>query len=310
MSRRTFPAALAVLALAFAGCGGDSKSGGGGTPQASGVPAITIGTKNFTEQFILGELYKQALEARGFTVKLKSDIGSSEIVDRALTAGSLDMYPEYTGVLLSEIAHKTERPRSAQAAYSQAKAFEEKRGFTLLAMTPFSDSNALAVTPKTAQQHNLKTIADIKRVPGATIGAPPEFKSRFEGLLGLRQIYGLNSVKVAPFKIGLQYRALDTGAVNAAAVFTTDGQLMQGRYTVLTDPRGLFAFQNVAPVIRADLAAKFPQMTSVVNAVSARLTTEAMRAMNAAAVQDKRPPAQVARTFLLQAGLLKKASGG
>ena len=299
-------AALAVLALAFAGCGGSSSKGPSGSPKASGAPAITIGTKNFTEQFILGELYRQALEAKGFTVKLKSDIGSSEIVDRALTAGSLDMYPEYTGVVLSEIARQRQRQRSAQAAYRQAKTFEEKRGFTLLAMTPFSDSNALAVTPKTARKYKLSAISDLSRVPGATIGAPPEFRSRFEGLVGLRQVYGLSSVKVAPFKIGLQYMALDTGAVNAAAVFTTDGQLMQGRYTVLRDPRALFAYQNVAPVIRADVVAKYPQIATVVNSVSARLTTGAMRAMNAAAVQDKKPPAQVARTFLIQVGLVKK----
>jgi osmoprotectant transport system substrate-binding protein len=306
MSRRFLMAALAVLALALAGCGGSSSQGPSGSPKASGAPAITIGTKNFTEQFILGELYRQALEAKGFTVELKSDIGSSEIVDRALTAGSLDMYPEYTGVVLSEIARQRQRQRSAQAAYRQAKTFEEKRGFTLLAMTPFSDSNALAVTPKTARKYKLSAISDLSRVPGATIGAPPEFRSRFEGLVGLRQVYGLSSVKVAPFKIGLQYMALDTGAVNAAAVFTTDGQLMQGRYTVLRDPRALFAYQNVAPVIRADVVAKYPQIATVVNSVSARLTTGAMRAMNAAAVQDKKPPAQVARTFLIQVGLVKK----
>src|SRR4051812_45180179 len=196
MRFRLFTAAIAVLVLAFAGCGGssDSSKKNGGAP--SDAPAITIGTKNFTEQFILGEIYKQALEASGFKVDLKSDIGSSEIVDRALTAGSLDMYPEYTGVLLSEIAGVRERPRSPQAAFQEAKAFEQKRGFTLLSMTPFSDSNALAVSPKTARQFHLSTIKDLRRVPGMTIGAPPEFRSRFEGSIGLRQLYGLTNVRV------------------------------------------------------------------------------------------------------------------
>src|SRR3954469_11603238 len=161
MRLRLFTAAIAVLVVAFAGCGGSSESAkkGGGAP--SEAPVITIGTKNFTEQFILGEIYKQALEASGFKVQLKSDIGSSEIVDRALTAGSLDMYPEYIGVLLSEIAGVRERPRTPQAAYRRAKAFEEKRGFTLLAMTPFTDSNALGVLPKTADRYNLNTINDL-----------------------------------------------------------------------------------------------------------------------------------------------------
>src|SRR3954468_7279313 len=306
MRFRLFTAAIAVMVLAFAGCGGssDSRKKNGGAP--SDAPAITIGTKNFTEQFILGEIYKQALESSGFKVELKSDIGSSEIVDRALTAGSLDMYPEYTGVLLSEIAGMRERPRSPQAAWRQAKAFEEKRGFTLLAMTPFSDSNALAVSPKTAKKYNLKTIKDLERVPGLTIGAPPEFRSRFEGVLGLRQLYGLNNARVKPFKIGEQYAALDGGKVDAAAVFTTDGQLMAGRYAVLADPRGLFAFQNVAPVIRADIVRKYPKVASVINSVSARLTTNAMRSMNAAAVQRKEDPSAVAAAFLKQAGLLEK----
>jgi osmoprotectant transport system substrate-binding protein len=305
MRARLLTAALAVMILAFAGCGGASDSGKKAGPAPSDAPTITIGTKNFTEQFILGELYKQALEASGFKVELKSDIGSSEIVDRALTAGSLDMYPEYTGVLLSEIARVRQRPDSPQAAYRRAKAFQEKRGFTLLSMTPFSDSNALAVTPKTANEFNLSTIKDLERIPGATIAAPPEFRSRFEGLIGLRQRYGLRDVVVRPFKIGEQYPALQNGKVDAAAVFTTDGELVKGRFVILTDPRNLFAFQNVAPVIRADIVRKYPKMAAVINSVSARLTTQAMRTMNAAAVQRKQPPAQVAREFLKGAGLLE-----
>src|SRR3982751_803963 len=164
MRSRLLTAAIAVLIVALAGCGGSSEpKKNGGAP--SNAPVITIGTKNFTEQFILGEIYKQALEASGFRVELKSNIGSSEIVDRALTAGSLDMYPEYTGVLLSEIAGDTRRPRTAQEAYRRAKAFEEKRGFTLLALTPFTDSNALAVLPAYAAKHKLSSISDLKRVP-------------------------------------------------------------------------------------------------------------------------------------------------
>jgi osmoprotectant transport system substrate-binding protein len=306
MRSRLLTAALAVLIVVIAGCGGSSDSGKkkGGAP--SDAPVITIGTKNFTEQFILGELYRQALEASGFKVEVKPDIGSSEIVDRALTAGSLDMYPEYTGVLLSEIAGVRERPKSPQAAYRRAKAFEEKRGFTLLSMTPFSDANALAVTPKLAREFNLSTIADLARVPGATIGAPPEFRSRFEGLLGLRARYGLRAIRVRPFKIGEQYAALESGKVDAAAVFTTDGQLMKGRFAILSDPRNLFAFQNVAPVIRGDIARKYPKVVTVIDSVSARLTTSAMRAMNAAAVQRKQPAADVAHDFLEQAGLLER----
>jgi osmoprotectant transport system substrate-binding protein len=307
---RSLGAAIAaVLIIVLAGCGGGGSGGSSTGPKPSDAPVITIGTKNFTEQFILGELYKQALEASGFRVALKSNIGSSEIVDRALTAGSLDMYPEYTGVVLSEIAHMRGRPSSPQEAYRKAKDFEQKRGFTLLEMTPFSDSNALAVTPQTARKYNLRTIKDLERIPGLTIGAPPEFRSRFEGLVGLGEVYGMHGIDVSSFKIGDQYGALDSGKVDAAAVFTTDGQLMKGRYVVLSDPRNLFAFQNVAPVIKADLVRKFPKIAAVLNSVSVRLTTGAMRSMNQKAVQRGQDPATVATDFLKSAGLLANQGG-
>jgi osmoprotectant transport system substrate-binding protein len=297
-------ATVLLLALAVAGCG-DSGGKGGGDDGAP--PKITIGTKNFTEQYILGELYRQALEANGFEVELKSDIGSSEIVDRALTAGSLDMYPEYTGVMLSELAGRHREPRSAAEAYSQAKAFQEGRDFTLLAMTPFSDSNALATTPEYARKHGLRSIEDIDKVPGgAVIGAPPEFRTRFEGLAGLREVYGIENAKVRPYKIGEQYAALDGGDVGIAAVFTTDGQLVRDeRYNLLRDTRRLFAFQNVAPVIRRDVLEEDPKIGEVIDSVSRKLTTEAMREMNAAAVQDEEEPAAVAERFLRDEGLLR-----
>ena len=309
MKRVFAMAATAATVLLLAGCGG----GDGGSPSGSDTrgPTITIGTKNFTEQYIPGELYSQALEANGFKVRLKSDVGSSEIVDRALTAGSLDMYPEYTGVLLSEIAGRHREPRSAEEAYRAAKAFEEKRGFTLLAKTPFSDSNALAATPAFARKHGLESIADLDNVPGgAVIGAPPEFRTRFEGLVGLRDVYGLMRARVKPFKIGEQYAALDKGKVGLAAVFTTDGQLVSRRYTILRDPRRLFAFQNVAPVIRQKVVRSDPKIAEVLDSVSAKLTTEAMRKMNAAAVQKKEPPAKVARDFLRAEGLLDGSASG
>ncbi len=298
-------AAAAVIALAGCGSGSDSK-GGGGIQR----PEITIGTKNFPEQFILGELYTQALEANGIRVRLKSDIGSSEIVDRALTAGSLDMYPEYTGTLLSEVAGVRKRPRSAEEAYDGAKRFSEKRGFTLLAMTPFSDSNALAVTPTFSRKRNIHSIEDLAKLPRPVLlAAPPEFRTRFEGLVGLRELYRLDNLKALPVPIGEQYDALDTGAAQVANVFTTDGQLDRGRYAVLKDPRTLFGFQNVAPVIRRELVRENPKLETIINSVSEKLTTAAMRAMNAAAVQRKESPAMVAARFLRTSGLVPPPMG-
>jgi osmoprotectant transport system substrate-binding protein len=306
--RRALLAIALAVALVLAGCGGDD---GGDRPASatSGDDAaaqpLRMGTKNFPEAVLLGELYSQALQAKGVRVVLKPNIGSSEVIHEALTGGALDIYPEYIGVLLSEVANDRSRPADPQAAYRAAKAFEERQGFTLLGMTPFSDSNALAVKPQYAREHGLRTIADLRRVPGTVrIGAPPEFATRFEGLLGLGERYGLDNLRATPLAIGRQYRALDSGRVDAAAVFTTDGQLVDKRYVLLDDPRGVFGTQHVAPVVsRTALRAHGATLAQVADAVSRRLTASAMRRMNAAVVLDGREPRAVADEFLRGAQL-------
>jgi osmoprotectant transport system substrate-binding protein len=294
-----WPAALAVaVLLAFGACGGGNDSSDART--ASDSPPLRIGTKNFTEQFILGELYGQALEAKGFRVVLKRNVGSTEIIHQALLDGALDMYPEYVGVLLSEVANRRKRPASPQAAYRAAEAFEARNGFTLLAATPFSDSNALAVKPSYARRYGVRTIADLRHVPGTVrIGAPPEFRTRFEGLIGLAQRYDIHNAQAIPLAIGAQYAALDDGRVDAAAVFTTDGQLADRTYVLLKDPRGVFGTQHVAPIIsRRALRARGPRLAAAIDAVSRRLTARAMRRMNAAVDLDGRRPRDVAAEFL------------
>jgi len=274
----------------------------GDTPQPA---PLRIGTKNFPEQFLLGELYKQALEAKGIPVELKANIGSTEIVHQALLDGALDMYPEYVGVLLSEVAGVRSRPKDPQAAYAAAEAFEAPKGFTLLGMTPFSDANALAVTPAYAKRNHVGGIDDLRRVPGTVrIGAPPEFQTRFEGLIGLSQLYGIRRAKASPYVIGKQYAALDSGKVDVAAVFTTDGQLADKRYVLLDDPRSVFGTQHVAPIIsRAALRAHGPRLREVIDTVSKRLTASAMRRMNADVQLQRRPAATVADEFLRAQGL-------
>ncbi len=306
MRRLTGLAALLVAAV-LAGCGDqDPSAEAEAAREGRSAATVRIGTKNFTEQYILGELYRQALQAKGFRVELKRDIGSSEIVHRALEGGGVDMYPEYVGVLLSEIADQPTRPRDARAAYARAKAYEERRGFTLLEMTPFSDANALAVTVRTARRHGLTRISDLETLPGGVeVGAPPEFRTRYEGLLGLQRLYGMENVSVTALRIGEQYKTLDAGEVDAAAVFTTDGRLAEGRYVMLEDPRGLFAAQHVAPVIDRDtLRAHGPKLAATVDAVSRRLTTRVMRQMNADVDLRGKDPADVARAFLDRHGLL------
>jgi osmoprotectant transport system substrate-binding protein len=292
-----------VLALAaLAGCGGgndgDTSTGERAVPPHG--PAIRIGSKNFTEQTILGELYRQALEGKGFDVVLKPAIGSSEIIHRALRRGSLDMYPEYVGVLLSEVAEVRARPRSAAAAYKLAKAYEKRAGFTMLAESRLSDANALAVRPSYARRHRLQTIADLRRLPGKVkVSALSEFSTRFEGLKGLRDVYGLHNLRVTVVSSDDRYRALEDGSVNVGSVFTTDAQLANDRYLALTDPRGLFASGHVAPIVSDKaLAAHGPDLEAAIDAVTNVLTTPAMRRMNAAVDLSHRNPAAVAAEFL------------
>ncbi|MEA2245918.1 MAG: osmoprotectant transport system substrate-binding protein [Solirubrobacteraceae bacterium] len=291
--------AVVALVLTLAGCGGGSEARPVAPSDGDRAP-LRIGTKDFTEQYILGELYAQALEAKGIPVELKPDVGSSEITHQALAGGALDMYPEYVGVLLSEVANDRSRPRNARDAYRIAKAFEERNGFTLLGMTPFSDANALAVTPAYARRHSLRDISDLRGVPGTVrIGAPPEFRTRFEGLVGLGQRYGLENARAVPMAIGAQYAALDSGKVDAAAVFTTAGQLADRRLVLLDDPRGVFGTQHVAPVIsRRALKAFGPRLSAILDSVSARLTATAMRRMNAAVDLRGREPGEIADEFL------------
>ncbi len=300
-------AAVAAIAFAFAlsACGESADDTATTTAPAPKGPPIVIGTKNFTEQFILGELYGQALRANGFAVTLKSNIGSSEVTHQALSNRSLDMYPEYVGTLLSEVAKDTERPASPTAAYERAKRFEERQGYTLLAPTPFSDSEALAVTPAFADRHHVRSIADLERVrPKVRVGAPKEFGSRYEGLVGLAQKYELRP-RYTKLDFGARYPSLDNGKVDVAAVFTTERQLASSKYVVLDDPLGLFAIQHVAPIIsQKTLAVHGDRLRRVIDAVSAKLTTVAMRRMNGAVDIDGRTPREVAADFLRSQALL------
>jgi osmoprotectant transport system substrate-binding protein len=303
---------VAALSIAIAACGSSkSKSSSGASAPAAaasgpgvGKPAVTIGDKNFSEENILGALYTQALEAKGYKITLKDNVGSTEIAYKALAAGQIDVYPEYTGVLLSAVAGQTRNPASATAAYSQAKAFVEAHALTLLDPTPFFDTNAFATLPAYSKEHNLKSIADLKPLGRSVkLGGAPEFATRFEGLPGLKREYGVTPTFV-PIAIELSYKALEGGQVNVQNVFTTDGQLLSGKYTVLADPKHLFGFQNVAPVIRRSvLAAEGPAFAETLNKVSALLTLKAIQQMNAAVSIDKQTPTSVAQQFLRANGL-------
>lgn len=311
-------AALAVLAsgaLLLAACSSGSSSstsGGGGattstsssaSSSASAIGAgksITLGTKDFTEEFILGSLYKLVLQAHGYTVVYKPNIGATEVIDKALTSGQIDAYPEYTGESVATVAGINTTPATPQAEYNLAKAFYAKRGQSMSDMTPFFDTDAIAVTKAFAAKYGLKTTADLKKVPHFTLGARPEFEGRQEGAVGMEKVYGIHNFTFKSLALGIQYQALDSGAVDAADVFTTDPQLASGKYVVLTDPKNIFGFQNIALVINTKKLGELggQAFMNIINQVNALLTTPAIIAMNKAVAVDKQQPDTVAQAFL------------
>ena len=266
---------------------------------------MTIGTKDFTEEFVLGNLYAQALQARGYEVNLKENIGATEITDKALTSGKIDAYPEYTGETTATVFGKNKLYKSAEETANEAKALYEGRGQVVSNPTPFEDVDAIATTKEFAQKNGLSEVADLKKLGSFTLGARPEFKSRFVGLRGMEQVYGINNAKFTQLALGLQYKALDRGDVDTANVFSTDAQLASGKYTVLKDPKGVFGFQNILFVINKDKyeALGGTAFMDIINKVNALLTAEAMRSMNSAVDIDKKEPADVANAFLEANGL-------
>jgi osmoprotectant transport system substrate-binding protein len=314
--RRLVTLAVAGLALVVSGCGSSThpvahtsttavKPGTAPREPGAGKPAVTIGTKNFTEEFILGQLYAQALRAKGYSVTLKSDIGPSEVMDRALASAAIDGYPEYTGTILSVFGHDVKAPANAEEAYQLATVVERQHNATLLAMAPAQDEDVIITTPAYANAHHLQSLGDLARLgASATLAGPPEFRTRFNGLVGLRQEYGVRSLHFVPMAIGQQYHALADGRAQLAVAFTTDGNLTQGGFRLLSDPKGIFGFQNVTFVVRDTvLVQEGPAFAQTLDAVSARLSTQALRLMNAAVSLDQQSPAAVAQQFLGANGL-------
>ena len=308
-------AALVVLALltaaVLAACGSSSSSSSSSTSStapaasstssssaAAGKGALTLGTKNFTEEFIVGALYQQALTAKGCKVNYKPNIGATEVVDKALTSGQIDAYPEYTGESVATVAGINKTVTSPQQEYNLAKAYYAKRGQVMSAMTPFFDTDAIAVKKAFAKKYGLVTTADLKKVPHFTLGARPEFLSRQEGAAGMKSVYGVKNFSFKSLALGLQYQALDSGAVQAIDVFTTDPQLASGKYVVLKDPKNIFGFQNVALIVNKNKVSACPALLSTVDSVNKLLTTPAVVAMNKAVAIDHQQPAAVAAAFL------------
>ena len=314
-TRRAAKAAFAIsfgvaLLIGLTACGGGGGSSNNTTTAASGPkPSITVGTKNFAEEFILGQLYGQALAAKGFKVTYKNNIGSSEVIDTAFKSNKINLYPEYTGVIALVLAKVKNAPKSAAATYQAAQTFEQqKRGAKLLEPTPFYDSDTFTMLTSTAKKDGLKKMSDLSKLKSFSYAALPECDQRITCILGMKQIYHLKNIKFVPLGNVSVYTLLDQGKADGGDGFSTDPLQLDPKYTALVDDKHIFGFQNVAPVVRQSLltGSNGALLTSTANAVSAKLTLKAMQAMNKAYYVNKATPKQIAHGFLAANGLLSK----
>jgi glycine betaine/choline ABC-type transport system substrate-binding protein len=298
-------AALASAMALVVACGGPVREEGASQQPQGAALRIRLGTQDFPEARILGELWRQALAVNGYTVDLQKGVGPAGELDELLRDRRIDGHVAYTGTVLSVVAGQPVSGLDPQETYEEAKQFYATRNMSMSAMTPFENKDAIATTRTFAQANQLETIADLKKLAGFRLGARPEFDALYLGRQGLVQVYGLGNAAFVPVPLGQQYAALDNGVADAVDAFTTDPQLRSGDYEVLADPELLFGSQNVVMTVdsaklRVVGERKF---LAVVDAVNSRLTQDVIVDLNAA-VTDGQPDTEVARRFLRDTGLL------
>lgn len=292
-------AVLAVLALSACG-GGDSAedpfSEGGG-----GGDTLVIGSANFPENELLMQMYAQALEASGVTVQTQPNIGAREIYMRAFEDGDIDLLPEYNGALLAYLVGEEGVPEdvtSPEEVYDALQG-ELPEGSETLPQSEAEDKDTLTVTQETAEKYDLETIADLEPVADQlVVGAGPEFRERFQGLVGLQEVYGLEFEEFKPLDAGgpLTVGALEDGSIDVANIFSTDSAIQVNDWVVLDDPENLYLSQNILPLIQSDVVT--PEVEEALNGVSEALTTDNLTEALARVQVDKDDPVTVAEEFL------------
>jgi glycine betaine/choline ABC-type transport system substrate-binding protein len=318
-------AVAVVLVLAACGSSNDNKGNGGAsssTPATSNnasviqrdaanasKPTITVGSKNFTEEFILGEIYAQSLQAAGYKVKKQLNLGSEQIAYKAVKSGKVDAYPEYTGTSLTSFfkVQTKDVPKDAQRAYGLAKTDFGKQGLTALPPTPFTDSNGFAITQKTSDKLGGTTkISDLAgKSSTLVVAGPPECRQREDCLLGLQKVYGLKFKKFTPIDLTLRHEVLTKGKADVSLVFTTDGQIKASKLVLLQDDKHLFPPYNASLIVRNSvLSAAGPSFAKTIELVQKGLTTEVMQELNSRVDLDKQKPADVAKQYLTESHLL------
>ena len=318
---RAVLAALAalVIALTIAACGDDEESGGGSTSASGGGseiksnPAnngkkITVGSKNFPEQYILGNIYAEALKAAGYDVKKELNVGSEVVAFKALKQGEIDAYPEYTGTALTSFykVKVTDVPKDQQEAFDQVKQKLAGDKITAMPTTPFENTDRLGMTKKKAGTvDNPTTISALKgKSQNLSISGYPECRQRPDCLLGVEKTYGLKFKKFVANQE--PYQVLDTGAADIAFIFTTDAKLTTDKYAVLDDDKKLFPPYHITFMVKSSVLEKLgPDAQKVIEQVQKPLTNEVMGELNSRVDLDKQKPEQVARDYLKENGFIK-----
>jgi osmoprotectant transport system substrate-binding protein len=321
--KRSLILILALLCLFVVACGDDddeaastatpastSDSGGGKiteNPDNAKVQ-LTIGSKNFTEQKVLGEIYAQGLEAAGYKVSKDLNLGDEKTALAAVKSDQISAYPEYTGTaLLSFFGKQADQlPKDPQAAYEEAKKGFEADGLTAFPPTPFTSSNEVAVTAKTADELGLKTISDLQgKSQDLTLYGSPECRQRLDCLLGLQQVYGLKFKKFVPVDIARRHEVLTSGRADVSIVFTTDPQINREKEVLLEDDKGMFPPYNSTLVMKQETADKAgTDLAKTIDLLQEQLTDENMQELNARVDLDKKDPAEVAKEYLTETGLV------
>jgi len=306
---RAVPALLTGLALLLVvscgNVGGTDSSASGGSG-----PTITVGSKNFTEQYILGNMYVQALDANGFNGVAKLDLGSEKIADKALQNGQIDLYPEYTGTsLVSLLPYKGAYPDTPEATYQAAKKLYAKRNpaDTMLTPAPFNDTYGIFVRKQVAENNDLKTLTDLAEASSdLTFVSFSEFQNRSDGFPNMKKNYpgiDFKEIKIVN-SLGLRYQGVEQSEGDVGVGFTTEAQLNSPSLVVMKDTKKIFPFYYPAPVVRSDVIKKYPKIEKVLNSVSKELDVETMRELNGKVDLDQEDPEDVAKEFLQKKGLL------
>ncbi len=268
---------------------------------------IRVGSKDFTEQFIIGEMYALVLEESGLSVERKLNLGGTPVAQAALTSGEVDLYPEYTGTGLLTVLKQPANSDPEAVYQTVANQYQEQFGLVWLEPAPMNNTQALAMTQEQSAALGITTISEMAaQADQLTMIGPPEFEVREDGLPGLKSAYGDFSLKAyRAVDPGLRYTALVDGEADVAVAFGTDGEIAAYDLVVLADDQNLFPPYQVAPVVRQDILDAYPTLADTLNAIAPLLTNETMQQLNYEVSGNQREPADVAQEFLQQSGLIQ-----